>query len=72
MDYDIRGVMEMNLVLESTEKSLEKIRDYRKYVYEIEDYVDRKNALEKLSEAERLEYMLFNAAYEEIRSQYKD
>jgi uncharacterized protein (DUF2267 family) len=72
LDYDIRGVMEMNLVLESTEKSLEKIRDYRKYVYEIEDYVDRKNALEKLSEAERLEYMLFNAAYEEIRSQYKD
>ena len=71
-DYNLTGVAELEKILKQTEKMLDQIREYKKYAREIDDYVDRRNALDKLQEGERIEYMLFNASYEELRGQYLD
>ena len=70
--YNLTGVAELEKILKQTEKMLDQIREYKKMAREIDDYVDRRNTLDKLQEGERLEYMLFNASYEELRGQYLD
>jgi hypothetical protein len=69
-DFDITGVQALRSQAKRTADMLEKIRDLKKKARETEDYVDRQNAIYKLQEAERMEYMLFNATYEELRGQY--
>ena len=72
LDFDFTGVMELKVLLDQTQKTLDAIKEYKKLVYEVDDYVDRNNELDKLSEGERMEYMLFNAAYEELRGKQLD
>ena len=69
-DFDVTGVQALRSQAKRTADMLEKIRDLKKKARETEDYVDRQNAIYKLQEAERMEYMLFNATYEELRGQY--
>ena len=69
-DFDVTGVQALRSQAKRTADMLEKIRDLKKKAREVEDYVDRQNAIYKLQEAERMEYMLFNATYEELRGQY--
>ena len=70
MDFNVTGVQALTAQAKQTEKVLEQIREMKKRAREVEDYVDRQNAIYKLQEAERMEYMLFNATYEELRGQY--
>ena len=70
--YNLAGVVELDRLLDNTEKVLEKIRELKKMARDIEDYVDRSNTIDDLNESERIEYMMFNASYEELRGQYLD
>ena len=69
-DFNVTGVQALRSQAKRTADMLKKIRDLKKKARETEDYVDRQNAIYKLQEAERMEYMLFNATYEELRGQY--
>ena len=69
-DFNVTGVQALRSQAKRTADMLKNIRDLKKKARETEDYVDRQNAIYKLQEAERMEYMLFNATYEELRGQY--
>lgn len=66
------GVQALNERLKETQKSLGLIREAKKKARDIEDYIDRLNAIHKLEEAELLEVKLFNKSYYELRGQYID
>ena len=68
--FNVAGVQQLKSIAKQTDVMLSKIRDLKKKAREIEDYVDKQNAIYELQEAERVEYMLFNATYEELRGQY--
>ena len=66
------GVQQLNDILKGTKERLEMIRDAKQRAQKIEDYIDRINAIHKLTEAELIEIREFNNAYYELRGQYID
>ena len=68
-DFNFTGIQALSELLKQTAEMLKDQRPKKK-AQDIEDYVDRQNAIYELQEAERMEYMLFNATYEELRGQY--
>ena len=66
------GVQQLNDILRGTKERLEMIRDAKQRAQKIEDYIDRINAIHKLTEAELIEIREFNMAYYELRGQYID
>ena len=59
-------------MLKQTKKSLDVIREAKQQAQDIEDYIDRLNAIHDLTEAELLEIKLFNKSFYELRGQYTD
>ena len=71
-DLDFTGIQELSELLKQTKKSLEVIREAKQQAQDIEDYIDRLNAIHDLTEAELLEIKLFNKSFYELRGQYTD
>jgi len=69
---DFEGVKKLKEKLKDAEEALRVVWDARKKVKEIEDFIDRSNAMYMIQEAERQVIMQFNKDYYDLRGQYLD